>query len=67
MNNEKIDACEKNYMSFRKEHKDNTEYMHCGRSRYMNVINEDGTSVTTKVCPLAAVTWLGESIRIWSL
>jgi hypothetical protein len=23
--------------------------MHCGRSRYVNVINEDGTSVTTKV------------------
>jgi hypothetical protein len=49
MNYEKIDACEKNCMLFWKEHKDNTEYMHCGRSRYVKVINEDGTSVTTKV------------------
>jgi uncharacterized protein YchJ len=64
MNNEKIDACEKNCMSFWKEHKDNSECMHCGRSRYMNVINEDGAYVTTKVCPLAVVTWLGESIGI---
>jgi hypothetical protein len=49
LNYEKIDACEKNYMLFWKEHKDDTEYMHCGRSRYVKVINKDGTSVTTKV------------------
>jgi hypothetical protein len=49
MNYEKIDACEKNYMLFWKEHKDDIEYMHCGRSRYVKVINEDGASVTTKV------------------
>jgi hypothetical protein len=36
-------------MLFWKEHKDDTEYMHCGRSRYMKVINEYGASVTTKV------------------
>jgi hypothetical protein len=36
-------------MLFWKEHKDNTESMHCGRSRYVKVINEDGASVTTKV------------------
>jgi hypothetical protein len=36
-------------MLFWKEYKDDTEYMHCGRSRYVKVINEDGTSVTTKV------------------
>jgi hypothetical protein len=23
--------------------------MHCGRSRYVNVVNEDGVSITTKV------------------
>jgi hypothetical protein len=46
---EKIDACEKNYMLFWKEHKDDTECMHCDRSRYMKVINEDGASVITKV------------------
>jgi hypothetical protein len=49
MNYEKIDVYEKNCMLFWKEHKDNTKCMHCGRSRYVKVINEDGTSVTTKV------------------
>jgi hypothetical protein len=34
---------------FWKEHKDDTECMHYGRSRYVKVINEDGASVTTKV------------------
>jgi hypothetical protein len=42
MNYEKIDACEKNCMLFWKEHKDDTECMHYGRSRYVKVINEDG-------------------------
>jgi hypothetical protein len=32
----------KNCMLFWKEHKDDTECMHYGRSRYMKVINEDG-------------------------
>jgi hypothetical protein len=36
-------------MLFWKEHKDDTECMHRGRSRYVKVINEDGASVTTKV------------------
>jgi hypothetical protein len=49
MNYKKIDACKKNCMLFWKEHKDNTECMHCGRSRYVKVINEDGAYVTTKV------------------
>ena len=49
MNYEKIDACEKNYMLFWKEHKDDTECMHCGWSRYVKLRNEDGVSVTTKV------------------
>jgi hypothetical protein len=49
MDYEKIGACEKNCMLFWKEHKDDTECMHCGRSRYVKVINEDGASVTTKV------------------
>jgi hypothetical protein len=49
MNYERIDACEKNCMLLWKEHKDDTEYMHCGRSRYVKVINKDGVSVTTKV------------------
>jgi hypothetical protein len=49
MNYEKIDMCEWNYMLFWKEHKDNTECMHCGRSRYMKVVNEDGGYVTTNM------------------
>jgi hypothetical protein len=48
MKYEKIDACKKS-MLFWKEHKDNTECMHCSRSRYVKVINEDGAYVTTKV------------------
>jgi hypothetical protein len=36
-------------MLFWKEHKDDIECMHCGRSRYVKVVNEDGASVTTKV------------------
>jgi hypothetical protein len=39
MSYEKIDVREKNCMLFWKEHKDNTECMHCGRCRYMKVIN----------------------------
>jgi hypothetical protein len=54
MNFEKIDACKKNCMLFWKEHKDDTECMHCSRSKYVKVINEDGASINTK----AAVTYL---------
>jgi hypothetical protein len=49
MDYEKIGACEKNCMLFWKEHMDGTKCMHCGRSRYVKVITEDGASVTTKV------------------
>jgi hypothetical protein len=49
MNYEKIDACKKNCMLFWKEDIDDTECMHCGRSRDMKVINKDGASLTTKV------------------
>jgi hypothetical protein len=49
MNYEKIDVYEKNCMLFWKEHKDDTECIHCGRSRYMKVRNEDGASITIKV------------------
>jgi hypothetical protein len=48
MNYEKIDVHEKNIL-FYKEHKDDTEYMHCDRSRYVKVVNQDGASITTKV------------------
>jgi hypothetical protein len=39
----------KNCMLFWKEHKDNTECMHCDRYRYVKMINEDGAPITTKV------------------
>jgi hypothetical protein len=49
MNYEKINVCKKNCMLFWKEHKDDIECMHCGRTRYMKVRNEDGVAVITKV------------------
>jgi hypothetical protein len=49
MNYEKIDVCERNCMLFWKEHEDDTEGMHCGRSIYVKVVNKDGASITTKV------------------
>jgi hypothetical protein len=39
----------KTCMLFWNEDKYDTEYMHCGRSRYMKVINEVGPSVITKL------------------
>jgi hypothetical protein len=49
MNYEKINMCDKNCMLFWKEHKDDTKCMHCGRSRYVKVVNKDEASVTRKV------------------
>jgi hypothetical protein len=49
MNYEKIDVFKKNCMLFWKEDKDDIECMHCGRSRYVKMRNEDSVSVTTKV------------------
>jgi hypothetical protein len=49
MNYKNIDVCERNCILFWKEHKDDTKFMHCGRSRYVQVVNEDGASITIKV------------------
>jgi hypothetical protein len=49
MNYEKVDMCEKNSMLFWKEHKDDIEYMHYGRFRYMKVVNEHEAFVTIKI------------------
>jgi hypothetical protein len=46
---EKIDVCKQNRILFLKEHKDDTECIYCGRSRYMKVVNKYGAFVTTKV------------------
>jgi hypothetical protein len=36
--------CAKELHLFWKEHKDDTECMYCDRSRYVKVINEDGST-----------------------
>jgi hypothetical protein len=46
---EKIDACENNCMLFYKEHKDETKCLKCDKSRFVEVVNEDGEKVTLKV------------------
>jgi hypothetical protein len=49
MNYQKIDACEDNYMLFWKGHEKTTYCIHCGKSRYAVVLDEDGNEVTTNV------------------
>jgi hypothetical protein len=49
MNYQKIDACEDNCMLFCKEHEKTTHCIHCGKSRYAMVLDEDGNEVTTNV------------------
>jgi hypothetical protein len=49
MEYEKIDACENNCMLFYKEHKDETKCLKCDKSRFVEVVNEDGEKVTLKV------------------
>jgi hypothetical protein len=46
---EKSDACEDNCMLFFKEHKDETKCLKCGKSRFVEVVNEDGEKVMMKV------------------
>jgi hypothetical protein len=49
MEYKKIDVCKDNCMLFYKEHKNETKYLKCGKSRFVEVVNEDGENVTTKV------------------
>jgi hypothetical protein len=49
MEYEKIDACKDSCMLFYKEHKDETKCLKCGKSSFIEVINEDGEKVTMKV------------------
>jgi hypothetical protein len=49
MEYEKIDAYEDNCVLFYKEHKDETKYLKCGKSMFVEVVNEDGEKVTMKV------------------
>jgi hypothetical protein len=49
MEYENIDVCKDNYMYFYKEHKNETKCLKCGKSRFVDVINEDGEKVTIEV------------------
>jgi ABC-type bacteriocin/lantibiotic exporter with double-glycine peptidase domain len=49
MNYQKIDACEDNCMLFWKENEKTTHCIHCSKSRYVVVLDEDGNMVTTNV------------------
>jgi hypothetical protein len=49
MEYKKIDACKDNYILFYKEHMDETKCLKCGKSRFVEVVNEDFEKVTTKV------------------
>jgi hypothetical protein len=49
MNYQKIDACEDNCMLLWKQHEKITYCIHCGKSRYAVVLDEDGNEVTTNV------------------
>jgi hypothetical protein len=49
MNYEKIHACENNCMLFWKDHENDIHCMHHNKSRYVVVVDEEGTEVTTKV------------------
>jgi hypothetical protein len=49
MEYEKINMCKDNCMFFYTEHKNETECLKCGKSRFVEVINKDGEKVTMKV------------------
>jgi hypothetical protein len=49
MEYEKIDVCKHNCMIFYKEHKDEIKCLKYGKSRFVEVINEDGEKVMMKI------------------
>jgi hypothetical protein len=49
MEYKKIDACKDNCMLFYKEDKNETKCLKYGKSRFVEIINEDGEKVTMKV------------------
>jgi hypothetical protein len=49
MEYKKIDACKNNCMLFYKEHKNEMKYLKCGKSKFVEVVNEDDENVMTKV------------------
>jgi hypothetical protein len=49
MEYEKIDVCWDNCMLFWKEHDSEHKCLKCGKSRYVELVNEEGEKVVTKV------------------
>jgi hypothetical protein len=49
MNYEKIDAYRNSCMLFWKEHKEENKCLKCGKPRYIEVVNDDGETVTTEI------------------
>jgi len=49
MDYQKIDVCTDNCMLFWKEHADEKKCLKCSTSRFVEVVNEDGETVTTNV------------------
>jgi hypothetical protein len=49
MEYEKIDVCQDNCILFWKEHGREQKCLKCGKSRYVELVNEDGEKVVTKV------------------
>jgi hypothetical protein len=48
MEYDKIDVCQDNCMLFWKEHGREQKCLKCGKSRYVELVNEDGEKVVTK-------------------
>jgi hypothetical protein len=48
MEYEKIDVCKDNCMIFYKEHKNEKKSLRCGKPRFVEIVNEDGETVTSK-------------------
>jgi hypothetical protein len=49
MDYEKIDVCRNSCMLFWKEHKDEKQCLKCGKPRYVEVVNDDGETMTTEI------------------
>jgi hypothetical protein len=49
MKYEKNDVCKDNCILFYKEHKYEIKCLKCGKSRFVEVVNEDGEKVMMKV------------------
>jgi hypothetical protein len=49
MNYEKNDVCQNSWMLFWKEHEEENKCLKCGKPRYVEVINDDGDTVTIEV------------------